>query len=74
MVSSPTDAAYLFYGLILLGLVLKVRPWRVLGLVIASDGGPRGGAARDRGRDLAVGDGRLAGQRRLDRKPRLATG
>ncbi len=36
MVSSPTDAAYLFYGLILLGLVLKVRPWRVLGLVIAS--------------------------------------
>jgi hypothetical protein len=36
MVSSPTDAAYLFYGLILLGLVMKVRPWRVLGLVLAS--------------------------------------
>ena len=36
MVSSPTDAAYLFYGLILLGLVLKVRPWRVLGLVIGA--------------------------------------
>jgi ABC-type branched-subunit amino acid transport system permease subunit len=36
MVSSPNDAAYLFYGLILLGLFLKVRPWRVLGLVLAS--------------------------------------
>jgi ABC-type branched-subunit amino acid transport system permease subunit len=36
MVSSPTDAAYLFYGLILLGLLLKVRPWRVLGAVIAA--------------------------------------
>jgi ABC-type branched-subunit amino acid transport system permease subunit len=36
MVSSPNDAAYLFYGLILLGLVMKVRPWRVLGLVLAS--------------------------------------
>ncbi|MFL5864415.1 MAG: branched-chain amino acid ABC transporter permease [Solirubrobacteraceae bacterium] len=35
MVSSPADAAYLFYGLILLGLVLKVRPWRVLGAVLA---------------------------------------
>ena len=36
MVSSPNDAAYLFYGLILLGLFLKVRPWRVLGLVLAA--------------------------------------
>jgi ABC-type branched-subunit amino acid transport system permease subunit len=36
MVSSPNDAAYLFYGLILLGLVVKVRPWRVLGMVLAS--------------------------------------
>jgi hypothetical protein len=35
MVSSPTDAGYLFYGLILLALVLKVRPWRVLAGVIA---------------------------------------
>jgi ABC-type branched-subunit amino acid transport system permease subunit len=36
MVSSPNDAAYLFYGLILLGLFMKVRPWRVLGAVLAS--------------------------------------
>ena len=28
MLSSPTDAAYLFYGLILLALIVKVRPWR----------------------------------------------
>jgi ABC-type branched-subunit amino acid transport system permease subunit len=35
MLSSPTDAGYLFYGLILLVLVLKLRPWRVLGAVLA---------------------------------------
>lgn len=36
MVSSPTDAGYLFYGLILVALVLKVRPWRKLGAVLAA--------------------------------------
>ncbi|HTU97798.1 MAG TPA: branched-chain amino acid ABC transporter permease [Solirubrobacteraceae bacterium] len=36
MVSSPTDAGYLFYGLILLALVAKVRPWKVLGAVLAA--------------------------------------
>jgi ABC-type branched-subunit amino acid transport system permease subunit len=36
MVSSPTDAAYLFYGLILLGLIVKIRPWRMLGAVLVS--------------------------------------
>jgi ABC-type branched-subunit amino acid transport system permease subunit len=35
MVSSPADAGYLFYGLILLGLVAKVRPWRTLAAVLA---------------------------------------
>jgi branched-chain amino acid transport system permease protein len=30
MLASPTDAAYLFYGLILLGLLAKVRPWPYL--------------------------------------------
>jgi ABC-type branched-subunit amino acid transport system permease subunit len=35
MVSSPTDAGYLFYGLILLALVMKVRPWRVFAGVVA---------------------------------------
>ena len=28
MLSSPTDAGYLFYGLILLSLFLQIRPWR----------------------------------------------
>ena len=28
MLSSPTDSAYLFYGLIMLALIAKVRPWR----------------------------------------------
>ena len=60
MVSSPTDAGYLFYGLILLGLVAKVRPWRVLGLVIAGTVVARARAARDRRRHLAVGDRRHA--------------
>jgi branched-chain amino acid transport system permease protein len=35
MVSSPLDAGYLFYGLILLGLIAKVRPWRKLAAVLA---------------------------------------
>ncbi len=34
MLSSPTDAAYLFYGLILLALLVKVRPWRYLVLLL----------------------------------------
>ena len=36
MVASPTDAGYLFYGLILFGLLIKLRPWRMLGAVLAS--------------------------------------
>jgi hypothetical protein len=35
MLSSPTDAGYLFYGLILLTLIVKIRPWRSLVLVLA---------------------------------------
>jgi ABC-type branched-subunit amino acid transport system permease subunit len=35
MLSSPADAGYLFYGLILLTLLVKVRPWRHLGAVLA---------------------------------------
>ncbi|MDQ2894952.1 MAG: branched-chain amino acid ABC transporter permease [Actinomycetota bacterium] len=35
MLSSPTDAGYLFYGLILLTLLVRVRPWRYLGLLSA---------------------------------------
>jgi hypothetical protein len=30
MLASPTDAGYLFYGLILAGLLLKIRPWPYL--------------------------------------------
>lgn len=36
MVSSPADAGYLFYGLILLALVAKVRPWQRLGAVLGA--------------------------------------
>ena len=36
LVSSPTDAGYLFYGLIIIALVVKVRPWRKLGAVVAA--------------------------------------
>jgi branched-chain amino acid transport system permease protein len=35
MLSSPTDAGYLFYGLILLTLIVKIRPWRYLAAVLA---------------------------------------
>jgi len=35
MLSSPIDSAYLFYGLVLIALVAKIRPWRHLGAVLA---------------------------------------
>ncbi len=35
MLGSPTDAGYLFYGLILLTLFLKIRPWWKLAAVLA---------------------------------------
>jgi branched-chain amino acid transport system permease protein len=34
MLSSPTDAGYLFYGLILLTVAVRVRPWRYLGATL----------------------------------------
>ena len=36
LLRSPTDSGYLFYGLILLTLLVKLRPWRKLGLVLAA--------------------------------------
>src|SRR5580700_9157646 len=36
LLRSPTDSGYLFYGLILLTLVVKLRPWRRLAAVIAA--------------------------------------
>ena len=36
LLRSPTDSGYLFYGLILLTLLAKLRPWRRLGLVLAA--------------------------------------
>ncbi len=36
LLRSPADSAYLFYGLILLTLAVKLRPWLRLGLVIAA--------------------------------------
>jgi ABC-type branched-subunit amino acid transport system permease subunit len=32
---SPSDSGYLFYGLILIALVAKLRPWRRLGITLA---------------------------------------
>jgi ABC-type branched-subunit amino acid transport system permease subunit len=36
LLTSPIDSAYLFYGVLVIVLVAKVRPWRVLGAVVAS--------------------------------------
>jgi branched-chain amino acid transport system permease protein len=36
LLRSPTDSGYLFYGLIVLTLLVKVRPWRRLGAVLAA--------------------------------------
>jgi len=36
LLRSPTDSGYLFYGLILLTLVVKLRPWRRLAVVLAA--------------------------------------
>ena len=36
LLRSPTDSGYLFYGLILLTLVVKLRPWRRLVAVLAA--------------------------------------
>ena len=36
LLRSPTDSGYLFYGLILLTLVVKLRPWRRLAIVLAA--------------------------------------
>ena len=35
LLSSPNDAGYLFYGLILVALLARVRPWRKLAAVLA---------------------------------------
>jgi branched-chain amino acid transport system permease protein len=32
---SPTEAGYIFYGVILLTMIVRLRPWRVLGAVLA---------------------------------------
>src|SRR5215472_1643173 len=36
LLRSPTDSGIIFYGLILLTLVVKLRPWRRLGAVLAA--------------------------------------
>ena len=67
MLSSPTDAAYLFYGLILLIIVVRVRPWQKLAARAGRDRCLRVRDARDRRRDRAVGHGRESQLARLDR-------
>jgi branched-chain amino acid transport system permease protein len=34
LLSSPNDAGYLFYGLVLIALVVRIRPWRNLAAVL----------------------------------------
>ena len=36
LLRSPTDAGFLFYGVVLLTLLAKLRPWRRLGAVLAA--------------------------------------
>ncbi len=36
LLRSPTDSGYLFYGLIVVTLLVKVRPWRRLGAILAA--------------------------------------
>ena len=36
LLRSPSDSGYLFYGLILLTLVVRLRPWRRLAVVLAA--------------------------------------
>ena len=36
LLRSPTDSGYLFYGLIVLTLLVKVRPWRRLAAILAA--------------------------------------
>ena len=36
LLRSPTEAGYLFYGVILLTLIVKMRPWRKLIAVLAA--------------------------------------
>jgi branched-chain amino acid transport system permease protein len=36
LLRSPTDSAYLFYGLIVATMVVKLRPWRRLALILAA--------------------------------------
>ena len=67
MLSSPTDAGYLFYGLILLALFLRIRPlWKFLavlaGIVVFGLV-----AHADRRRDLEFGHHQPSRQLRVDR-------
>lgn len=36
LLRNPTEAGYMFYGLILLTMVARLRPWRVLGALLAA--------------------------------------
>ena len=67
MLSSPTDAGYLFYGLILLTLIVKIRPWRNLVAVLAGIVVFGFVAQPIVGRDLELVHRRVTGQLRLDR-------
>ena len=60
---SPTEAGYIFYGLILVTLLVKLRPWRKLGGVVAATVAFGFAAHAIAGRDLAPAPSRAARSR-----------
>ena len=49
---NPTEAGYVFYGVILLTMIVKLRPWTRLAAVLAVHGGLRPDRAPHRRGDL----------------------
>ena len=71
---SPTEAGYIFYGLILLTLLAKLRPWPKLAAVLRRHRRLRACRARDRPGDQPRRGGRRAAVDRLDRRHAAALG
>ena len=71
LLRSPTESGYLFYGLILLTLLVKLRPWRRLGAGPRGDRRVRVRRARDRRAISASAVARRPAVERLDRQPSL---
>ena len=74
LLRSPTDSGYLFYGLILLTLVARLRPWRRLAAGPRGDRRARLRRARHRRGHLGTRGGGRADTRPAGSRPRCATG